>query len=247
MDNYCILVATYNRAPSLLATIEQLDAEIVKHNLQTQAIIIDDGSSQEHRRMVAEAVSKRPKRAPKLQVVNLDQNHGREGFWRVVQLLFREARRAKAKYYLMLPDDCRLATNILTRSTKQFEFLMRQDKKICCMNLLPLHPTNWGTAEYQDGFFIATRVFFEVFGFCIKPIPSTRFQGKAGYMRSSGVHEQLTKRMGRSQYRIAPASGIAYLDPLVTPSVMFPGKKPDDLDKRKSRLFCNFIDSTETS
>jgi len=237
--DYLILTPTYNRASMLVDLISQVQEESERTRHKVCHIIIDDGSDDSQNYPDRMLECKRPRYV--IKYIRLRKNHGRDGFWQIYTSLFERAREVRFDYAIGLADDMVLCRDFLRRSERYFRWCQDQDQRVCCVNLFSRFPTNWGTARYVDGIYFCDRTFFEALQWRIRPISPERFEGsKKRSHRSSGVHQQITRRLSGSR-SIAPVSGISYVRPRRAESVMFPASRFPDRPP-SAPWECNFID-----
>jgi hypothetical protein len=234
IQDYVIITPSYKRPEGMARIAAQLSEEAKTRRLKVTNIILDDGSPE---RQAYEDIKKSYGRGLyQVRLLRNPVNLGREGFWITWTSLLEALKEYHFKFAIALADDLILCKDFLCRATRNFEFLREQDGNCVCMNLMSLHPLNWGTARYEDGAFIATRKFFEVLTWKVREIPKDRFLGsRTRENRSSGVHHQITRRIAKTQWRIAASTGVSYcMVDCGADSVMFP----------KSRFNCRNDDLT---
>lgn len=242
--DYLILTPTYNRAPMLNEVITHLDNERRQHELAIQHVIVDDCS--ENQREYAELVSHWQEQGYTLTYLRNEINCGRDEFWKVWTRLLDYTKRQEFNYGVAVSDDLILCRDFLKRSSRNFDFLREQDERCIAMNLLCLHPRNWGLDRYVDGAFIAVKRFFQLLKFGIKPIPKEHFRGsQERENRSSGVHKQISQRIAQSGWKIAPVTGNSFCmvrgdnGSVLFPKDRFPTRLGDN-----TKWTCTFVDAS---
>ena len=219
--NFVVITPTYNRAAFLETQLRHLAAEAQGLRERVLHIIVDDGSdpTQDY-----DSIIRRYRGLDfyKIDYQRLNRNHGRDEFWRVCNHLFAKARSVQFEFAVMTADDLELCRDFLKRIRTNFKFLIRQDAHCACMNIFSRWPANWDI-RYEDGAFIATRRFFEAFQWQVQPIPKRRWEGdRSQKYLSTGVHQQITNRLKKSRFNIAPATGISYVRTRECESALYP-------------------------
>lgn len=232
--NFVILTPTYNRSALLDKQLAQLTLEAQRLREPILHIIIDDGSDLTQN---YETIINRYRTTPyyTIDYRRLDRNHGRDEFWKTCNALYSVASHTVFDYAVMTADDLELCRDFLKRIRQNFKFFQKQDRSCVCMNIFPRWPQNWTkTGRYEDGAFIATRQFFEAFHWRLEPISKDRWNGdlSSRYL-STGVHHQITIRLEKSRYNIAPVAGISFVRTRPCGSALFPEDKFPGRAKRQ--------------
>lgn len=162
MYNINLIITTYNR-PDLLGNLLEQIAEQKPRN--TVIHIHNDGSVMNYFDVINKYKSKLEIR------YFFHDHHGKEKYWRLINKVFKS--RAKAKYYIMLPDDDMIKDNFFSTLINKWEGIIHP-KKACLMPSInkerkwmpcftPVIPKKEGDV-YNSGFvdmrFIAERYFF---------------------------------------------------------------------------------------
>lgn len=242
--NFVILTPTYNRAQLLDLQIQQLTQEARTLREPILHIIVDDGSdlSQNY-----ETIINRYRTAQfyTIHYRRLDKNNGRDEFWRTCNELFSMAAPIPCDCLVMTADDLELCRNFLKQIRHNFRFAQRQDRHCVCLNYFSRWPTNWNqSGRYEDGAFIATRKFFDVFRWRLDPIPKYRWEGaRSSQYLSTGVHQQITRKLERSRFNIAKTHGISFARTRPCESALYPEEKfPGRAKKQKAAPLDIYID-----
>lgn len=140
------------------------------------------------------------------------ENHGKKGYWRIMNDVFRDAQTWKFDYFFFLQDDCKLTEGFFEKAINEFSEINDQNKATLCTftpeNIYDRLMWSRRSAEdvifndrkfiksnYIDCIFMCPRSTLEFFNFTVESIPPTRFSNQN---ISSGVGQQLTKRLLKS-------------------------------------------------
>ena len=200
-----LLITTYNRPEMLDRLLNQL------HEQGPKGLIIqihNDGSSSNYLPVIK-------RHNKKLQIRYFYHTHyGKKRYWALINRVFKY--RARAKYYIMLPDDDIIVENFLIKIVKLWQGIKDQ-KKICCMpsinperkwvgcwtGLTPEKEGDVYNCGYVDMRFICENEFFRCVG-DISPIPLSRWANNNQI--SSGVGAQISTRLHDRGYKMYIAS-----------------------------------------
>lgn len=219
--------------------LSQLSAEAEQSSIRCLHIIVDDCSDNKSEYQAIVDKSNSPHYQIRLlrNMIRL----GREGFWRTWNSLFEAAKRIRFQMAICLADDMILCDSFLIRSMNLLRFSCEQDARCCAVNLMSLHPFNWGTNRWIDGAFIASTAFFHAIQWRINQIRPDRWQGERMAI-SSGVWQQVTRRLAATRYRIAPVCGLSLaMSRQSVDSQMFPRERFPDRKETEFRWACNFV------
>jgi glycosyltransferase involved in cell wall biosynthesis len=237
--DYLILTPTYNRSHLLERQIGQLCQESIQMACNVVHIIVDDCSPD--KKAYAKLISRWKHVTPRYSLIysRTPKHNGKPRFWKTFNQLFDHAKKYRFEYCIVTADDLDLCRDFLKRTNRHLRFMIEQEPRTLCLNIFSRFPTNWSTARYQDGAFICKRAFLEFLNWRVDRISEKRFEGpKFRRYRSSGVHQQITRRVAAADERmIAPTTGVSYVKPVETESVMHP--QPDRVEKYWES---NFVD-----
>lgn len=214
-----IVTPTRNRLPQLTVQIKQFRQEAIKRKFLVEHIIINDGSSEYKTEYYQLREKFHEGKFYRIWYFRYKTAHGRDRYWKLWNDALTWIKERAWDYCIVMADDLQPCANFLCNATNLMYFHRRQSHRYCAANLFARFPTNWGTTEYVDGCFIATRAFFDTLHWALEPIEKFRFRSSPH--RSSGVWQQVTNRFKKKRARIAPVGPISYVKSLDCVSQMF--------------------------
>jgi FkbM family methyltransferase len=206
-----VLITTYNR-PDLLVRLLN-DIRENSEDFDLELLIYNDGSSCDYQ-VVLNFLRKHFRN--KFHYIALSENGGKQGYWVLIDKLYKHCLRLKFDYAIQLPDDVSLVPGFFSRSINIYDKI-DDDKKIC-LDILS-SPGRVGKSEWTnqvvtthhigniiifktgwvDMCFICTRKYFETLHFTINPV-NNRWVNKLN--NSSGVGKQISTRLVKDGYSI---------------------------------------------
>jgi len=220
--DFLILTASYQRGDLLLKIIEKLTNDAHEHGLVCTHVIVDDCSPADPFYAQIEELSNEQDSYQVIYRRN-QKNNGRAAFWQTMNSLwsFTKELSGKYKYVIQIADDLMPCDDFLGRASRMFDELKTQDPSICAMNTQCTLLRNWETTRYIDGAYIADERFFAALNYEMESTDITIWHDNP--LRGSGTGFQITTRMmGQDAVKIAPCQDVAFCQPIVCPSVMFP-------------------------
>ncbi len=190
-----IAITTYDRPEELKALLEDISRETAGKRVHIH--IYDDASPE-------------PIFVP-YDTTRYQNNHGKKGYWSIMNDVMRDAEVWDFKYFFFLQDDCRLTEGFFDLAVDEYEAIPDVNKATLC-TFTPqsiYERTMWSTLKakdvvttgrkfincnYVDCIFMCPRETLALLGFRMQPIPMTRFTNE---FISSGVGQQLTLRLMR--------------------------------------------------
>jgi len=191
-----IIITTYQREGMLKSLVNKLQGDNVYFT------IINDGSPYYY--------FTAPENCTYIQ---LDRNHGKKEYWKVVNHAFEN--RVDADYYIMLPDDAGVDSDFVSKAVESWNKVSFTDR--ACLNLLvdqgrkgkpcwtgikPVKEMHSGLllwwTQWVDMCFISDKVFFDEIP-SLTPIHIPDDQLK---YRGSGVGAQISKRLHKNGYNL---------------------------------------------
>lgn len=131
----------------------------------------------------------------------MDENHGRDYYWALVNKIFADAREREWDYFLMLPDDVTLkkgffkkALTIMRKaeSNKNLACVsFNTDARVMAPNWTGFNPVRQGSlilTQWTDLCFMAKRAMLDALDWEVKPCPGYKSE-------SSGVGAQVSRRL----------------------------------------------------
>ena len=173
-----ILITTYKREELLAHMLKQLQTE--QNNFAITCIIVDDELL----------------------------GNGKRGYWKTVNILWAEAKKIDADYFIQMPDDLDLKPNFIKNAIDAWDNL-KNPKKICLNLLLDSHrlgKTVWTRTfpelhvyeghrylktQWVDMFFICSSRFFKFLNWQVQPIHPNRWSFQPHL--STGVGNQISE------------------------------------------------------
>lgn len=178
----CFLITTYNRQESCQRLVDSL------HGLG-EIIVANDGSGYS----ICGAINLNPR-----------QHLGISGYWRLVNMLWRN--RPQAKYYFMLPDDFIIDITQVMKAIEIWEGI--EDPQKICLNLymdrlgqscwtrvLPVDKGNVWQTGWVDMCFLCEDKFFSMVG-VIPPL----HRGNISVKGSSGVGAHISRKLNKNGF-----------------------------------------------
>lgn len=229
-----VVITTYNRPQHLTRLLRSLMADAEGYTVN--CLVYNDRSELSY-----DEIPEGNERF-KIKLINLAEHHGKRGYWRLVNRIFRDLEQVESRYFIQLPDDVEAQPGFFSETIATYEAIRNPDK--ICMNLYldssRIGKSNWTrtlpTIEryadkrvfktgWVDMCYIAEKRFFEALRFTIDQVPSNRWQGNPRL--SSGVGQQITQRLGRyGMYQVRDCSLVS----AGVPSLMNPDRpKSEDL------------------
>ncbi len=195
-----IAITTYDRPNDLKALLEDIYRE--SRGKDVHIHVYDDASP------VDNSVDNR------YDLTKYSQNHGKKGYWSIMNDVFRDAETWKFKYLFFLQDDCRLSEGFFNAAIDEYEAIGDSNKAtLCTFTPQSVYTrTMWSTRKaedvvfrdrtfinchYVDCIFMCPRDTLRLFGFKVEPVPITRFANNK--VISSGVGQQLTLRLMKAR------------------------------------------------
>lgn len=138
-------------------------------------------------------------------------NHGKQGYWSIMNDVFRDAENWNFKYFFFLQDDCRITESFFELAIQEYNDILDLNKGTLC-TFTPqsvYERTMWGNRKsedvtfdgkpfikchYVDCIFMCPRETLKLLNFKVEPVPVARFTNN---VISSGVGQQLTSRLLR--------------------------------------------------
>lgn len=201
MYNINLIITTFNR-PGMLGDL--LSQIVHQKPVKTVIHIHNDGSTEDYFPVIE-------KYKELLEIRYFVHDHyGKKRYWALINKVFKE--RAKAKYYIMLPDDDILCDNFFNRVINKWNGIVHP-LKICMMPSINVErkwenswtgvvPVKEG-AVYNMGFvdmrFICESLFFEKLGI-LNGITPKRWERNE--LASSGVGSQISNTLHRKGYKM---------------------------------------------
>ncbi|MGB0524122.1 MAG: glycosyltransferase [Flammeovirgaceae bacterium] len=173
-----ILITTYKREKLLAHMLKQLQSE--QNDFAITCVVVDDAVL----------------------------GNGKKGYWKTVNLLWAEAKKIEADYFIQMPDDLELKPNFIKKAVHAWENL-KNPKKISLNLLLDSHrlgKTVWTRTfpelhvfdghrylktQWVDMFFICSSRFFRCLDWQVKPIHPNRWAHQPHL--STGVGNQISE------------------------------------------------------
>lgn len=191
-----IAITTYNRPKELENLLVDIAREARGKNVHVR--VYDDCSDD-------------PAYAP-YDMVRYSKNHGKKGYWRIMNDVFRDAESWNFKHFFFLQDDCRLAEGFFDLAIQEFDDIIDPNKATLCTftpesvytrtmwsHIKAQDVTHGGKTfircNYVDCIFMCPRTTLELLRFRVDPVPISRFINNE--IISSGVGQQLTIRLNR--------------------------------------------------
>lgn len=190
-----IAITTHNRPEEFQLLIEDIMREASGKNVHIH--VYDDASSTQYTDPA------------KYHVTTYRNNHGKKGYWSVINDAMRDAEKWKFKYFFLFQDDCRLSRNFFDLAMQEYEAIEDKDKATLC-TFTPqtvYERYMWSTkraeditygdtlflkCNYVDCIFMCPQETLRLLEYTVEPIPLTRFKNE---VISSGVGQQLTSRL----------------------------------------------------
>lgn len=223
-----IMITTYNRPAPLQRLLADLIADAGEWRVLCR--IYNDASSQPYPAL--------PPSTDNFQIeyTMMPEHHGKTGYWRLINRMWRDLRPVRARYYLQLPDDVRLKPGFLAHAIATYEAISDPAKralnvyldhsrigKPCWSRQLPRIERFGEHSVFQTGWidmnYLADQRFFAELDYHIQPIPATRWQHNPRL--SSGAGAQISRRLGyRGLYQVREC----WLESEDLPSLMNPDR-----------------------
>ncbi len=196
-----IAITTYDRQESLQLLLDDISRETEGKNVHIH--VYDDCSPVDYSVDNGELI--------KYDLTKYGYNHGKQGYWSIMNDVFRDAETWNFKYFFFLQDDCRLTEGFFDLAIHEYEEIGDQNKAtMCTFTPQSIYERQmWTTqkakdvgfgdrkyikANYVDCIFMCPRETLQLLSFRIDSVPATRFANKNV---SSGVGQQITLRLIR--------------------------------------------------
>ncbi len=194
-----IAITTFDRKEELNLLLEDISRETIGKKVHIH--IYDDNSPVDN--YVSKSIN------IKYNLTKYGYNHGKEGYWSVMNDVFKDAQTWNFKYFFFLQDDCRLTEGFFDLAIAEFEEITDPNKATLC-TFTPnsvYDRTMWThrkakdmvfggkkyiKSNYVDCIFMCPWETLKALQFKIEPVASSRFISK---IISSGVGQQLTIRL----------------------------------------------------
>ena len=204
MNKLLILIPTYDRPEMLLRLLKQINS--YSHKYTIAVICVNDGSKKNYKGVENYLQSQFKEH----HYSKIKENQTKLGFWKIVNLLFNNAKKIQFDYIFQISDDLTLCIAFFDKAISIYENI-NNDKKIC-LNLLSLNEMQlqpaWSgmrkninagevyLSNWVDNAFVATSKFMDILDYYIFETKNTHNQ------ISSGVGKQVTQRILKQGYRI---------------------------------------------
>ncbi len=193
--NIYVAITTYNRPKELEALISDVARELKGTSYHVR--VYDDASDE---RVYVP-----------YDCVYYSKNNGKQGYWRIMNAVFRDAQEWNFKYFFFLQDDCRLSKGFFDHAIQEFEAIEDPNKATMC-TFTPesiYDRVMWSTnkaqdivfsgskfikCNYVDCIFMCPRTTLQMLSFKMDMVPPARFSNNN---ISSGVGQQITARLIR--------------------------------------------------
>ncbi len=195
-----IAITTYDRQEDLQLLLDDISRETANKNVHIH--VYDDCSPMDYSVERSDI---------KYDITRYSRNHGKPGYWSIMNDVFRDAETWNFKYFFFLQDDCRLKEGFFELAIQEFnEIEDPQKATLCTFTPQSVYDrTMWSTmkakdvtygnrkyikSNYVDCIFMCPKETLKLMEFKIDVVPKTRFANK---IISSGVGQQLTTRLMR--------------------------------------------------
>lgn len=194
-----IAITTYDRPEDLQLLMDDISRDTAGKNVHVH--VYDDFSPMDN------SVDKG------YDITKYGRNHGKKGYWSIMNDVFRDAETWNFKYFFFLQDDCRLIPGFFDLAINEFNAIEDINKATLCtftpqsiydrymwseQNVKDVlyGDRKYIQSNYVDCIFMCPRETLQLLNFKIDPVPLNRFSRET---ISSGVGQQLTLRLMRSQ------------------------------------------------
>lgn len=200
-----IAITTYNRPQDFQKLLEDINRETKDKNVHIH--IYDDSSFVEDSDgSYADFLC-----TGHYDLTRYAKNHGKKGYWQIMNDVFRDAETWDFKFFFFLQDDCRLTKGFFDLAIQEYSDINDPNKATLC-TFTPQSVYDrvmWGNRKaedvnvsgkkflkchYVDCIFMCPRETLQLLKFSVDPVPNTRFTSN---VISSGVGQQLTTRLIR--------------------------------------------------
>jgi hypothetical protein len=214
-----IITPTYRRPKILAKMVKQIIQETKRTGMTVLHIVRDDKSEKkflDQYRQIEKSVAVQENYT--FQLLVSDEHCGRPLFWKHITALFEETKKHEYDYVVFLGDDLILCKDFLTIVPSVFTMVRALDSGAQAMNLLNIHPTNWGFTRWLDGQFIATYKFFKAIDWRCPANPARFAKDPSA---RTGMWKDLSKYLQPSGI-IAEGPPVSFVWVQDNPSVMYP-------------------------
>lgn len=248
MADVALIITTFNRSEPLKIVLRHLKAEAVAKRIRCRVLLQDDASDFRFHPIKDIANRFRVGEYFEIEYFRSDSNRGLKKHWMMWNGMVQTLVHWGFSIAISLPDDHVPCENFIERVNDKFREVRSEDPGVVAMNLLVNYTRCWGKNRYVDGAFVATKQFFEAFGWQIKaPSCERRSAWVKGKPMSSGVGDYMSRKLGRhKEYRIARAEKMSFLNRMETESVMYPEASYPARAKRLRTYTKYYVDREKT-